>query len=395
MKKHIRQLKKQALAVLLAIVAVSVFMPAQALAYGETLVFYSDDGLNRRVEIPNHIGDLSGLSIQILNRDFTGVSVHLVEHEGYVETSLPGVSGIGDGVLIPFGWVRNETPVRVGSVWIRTVMIDISRPGHSITAFSDANPMFQNRPRLIALNDSETKFHLHPGFNRIYYTFHEFGDDWLAEIDYAQWFSWSALVLTPGLADEFLETGVLRERKIDFEAFMMEVDDFTFVYVETQIPGLRELILAARGEGQANGQTETPTVAPTTPQPTPTPTPPTVPTENEVNVIFNGNPMTFDVPPQIINDRTMVPLRAIFEAMGAAVQWDRVLQTATATKGETTVVIQIGNLSPTINGTVVPIDQSAVLIGDRTLAPLRFVAEAFGGRVQWNPYTQTATITTN
>jgi hypothetical protein len=112
-----------------------------------------------------------------------------------------------------------------------------------------------------------------------------------------------------------------------------------------------------------------------------------------VKVLLDGNLMTFDVPPQIINNRTMVPLRAIFEAMGAKVDWVGETQTVTGTKDDTVVILKIGDTSPTINGIVVPIDQPAVIKENRTLAPLRFVAEAFGGTVDWEGSTQTASIT--
>ena len=112
----------------------------------------------------------------------------------------------------------------------------------------------------------------------------------------------------------------------------------------------------------------------------------------EVTVILDGKTMTFDVPPQIVNDRTLVPLRAIFEGMGASIEWDGDTETVTATKGNTVVVLTIGSTSPTINGSVVTIDQPGIIVNDRTLAPLRFVAEAFGGTVAWDDNSQTASI---
>ena len=112
-----------------------------------------------------------------------------------------------------------------------------------------------------------------------------------------------------------------------------------------------------------------------------------------VTVTFNGEELEFDVPPQIMNSRTMVPLRAIFEKMGAEVDWENDTQTVTATKGDTVVVLVIGDQFPTINGEVVEIDQPGVIVDSRTLAPLRFVAEAFGGEVDWIGETWTATIT--
>ena len=59
--------------------------------------------------------------------------------------------------------------------------------------------------------------------------------------------------------------------------------------------------------------------------------------ENEISVYVEGQKVSFDVPPQTINDRTMVPIRAIFEVMGATVNWDNVTQTAICTKDNTVV----------------------------------------------------------
>ena len=114
----------------------------------------------------------------------------------------------------------------------------------------------------------------------------------------------------------------------------------------------------------------------------------------DISVYMDGRRINFEVPPQMIGGRTMLPLRAIFEEMGAEVAWDAATQTATATRGNTTVVLPVGSLSPTVNGVVVPIDQAGVIVDGRTLAPLRFVAEAFGGEVQWDNVTRTASIAT-
>lgn len=60
-----------------------------------------------------------------------------------------------------------------------------------------------------------------------------------------------------------------------------------------------------------------------------------------ITVTLDGNPIAFDVPPQLIEGRTMVPLRMIFEALGAEVSWDDATQTASGVKGDTTVKITI------------------------------------------------------
>jgi len=82
-----------------------------------------------------------------------------------------------------------------------------------------------------------------------------------------------------------------------------------------------------------------------------------------------------------------------YTSTGAKVDWDGDTETVTGTKDSTIVILAIGSTSPTINGEVVTIDQPGVIVDGRTLAPLRFVAEAFGGDVAWDGDTQTASIT--
>lgn len=110
-------------------------------------------------------------------------------------------------------------------------------------------------------------------------------------------------------------------------------------------------------------------------------------------VYLDNKKLSFDVPPIISNDRTLVPLRAIFEAMGAAVEWESSTQTVTARKNDIVVVLSIGSTKPVVNGLEWPLDVPAQIVQDRTLAPLRFVGEAFGGQVSWDGATRTVNIT--
>ncbi len=112
-------------------------------------------------------------------------------------------------------------------------------------------------------------------------------------------------------------------------------------------------------------------------------------------VYMDNKKLSFDVDPVIENGRTLVPLRAIFEAMGATVQWNDATRTVTAAKGSTTVVLPIGSTQPTVNGVEWPLDVPAKISQSRTLAPLRFVGEAFGGTVDWNGTTRTINITSS
>jgi len=110
------------------------------------------------------------------------------------------------------------------------------------------------------------------------------------------------------------------------------------------------------------------------------------------SVVIDGKTVAFDVAPANENGRLLVPLRAIFEQMGATVTWDDATKTATAVKGATTVVIAIGSVQPTINGTAKTIDAAAKIVDGRTLAPMRFVCEAFGGTVSWDGDKKVASV---
>ena len=113
----------------------------------------------------------------------------------------------------------------------------------------------------------------------------------------------------------------------------------------------------------------------------------------DISVLLNGTPISFDQPPVIIDGRTLVPLRAIFEAMNATVDWDQSTKTVTSTRGNTTVKLTIGENTLYKNGQPVTLDVPAQLISDRTMVPARAVAEAFGADVQWNGENRTVIIT--
>jgi len=115
-----------------------------------------------------------------------------------------------------------------------------------------------------------------------------------------------------------------------------------------------------------------------------------------IQVYVDGVKVNFDVPPMIIEGRTMVPMRAIFEAIGAEVTWDQERQLVIGIKDDTIVELYIGSVLPTVNNEIKQINVPATVVNKRTLAPLRFVGEAFGGTVTWDGLTRTVNIyTTN
>lgn len=109
-------------------------------------------------------------------------------------------------------------------------------------------------------------------------------------------------------------------------------------------------------------------------------------------VMLDNNAMTFDVPPVVESGRTLVPLRAIFEQLGASVEWDGKTQTVTATKGNTVVKLTVGSANAYKGNSLVKLDVPAKVISGRTMVPLRFVSEAMGAYVYWDGVTQTVYI---
>lgn len=113
-----------------------------------------------------------------------------------------------------------------------------------------------------------------------------------------------------------------------------------------------------------------------------------------IDLVVDGEKLELDVPPQVVEQRTLVPLRAIFEKLGATVEWDQATQTATATKGADEVRITIDSTTAYVNGQAQTLDVPAMAIDGRTLVPVRFVSEALQADVQWVQETQTVQITT-
>ena len=100
-----------------------------------------------------------------------------------------------------------------------------------------------------------------------------------------------------------------------------------------------------------------------------------------------------DVAPKLVNNRTMLPMRAIFEKLGAEVSWNAATRTATGTKGEVAVSATIGNSNIFRNGEVIAFDTPSFIAGGRTLVPVRAIAESFDCYVTWDGETRTVNIT--
>jgi len=105
--------------------------------------------------------------------------------------------------------------------------------------------------------------------------------------------------------------------------------------------------------------------------------------EQGVKVYYNGNKINFDVAPIIENGRTLVPIGAIFNTMGATAKWDGATKTATAKRGNTEIKLVIGDTTAYVNGQKVTLGVPAKIVNGRTLVPLGFVSKAFGCTAVW------------
>lgn len=117
--------------------------------------------------------------------------------------------------------------------------------------------------------------------------------------------------------------------------------------------------------------------------------------DDGILIALNDAFLKLDVMPKIVNSRTMVPLRGIFEEMGAEVSWDSAKRTAIVKAEDgTQICVTIGSKTATVGTQTKKLDAAPMIANSRTLVPVRFIAEALGAQVGWDATTQTVIILT-
>lgn len=112
-----------------------------------------------------------------------------------------------------------------------------------------------------------------------------------------------------------------------------------------------------------------------------------------VYVKLNGVSINYDdAQPQIMNQRAMVPFRKTAETLGATVDWNKQTETATLTKGDRVVVHTMRSSVVTVNGKASTFDTPSAVIQDRMMMPVRMLSEALGNPVTWDNSTRTVNI---
>ncbi|MDF9407883.1 copper amine oxidase N-terminal domain-containing protein [Pelotomaculum isophthalicicum JI] len=117
----------------------------------------------------------------------------------------------------------------------------------------------------------------------------------------------------------------------------------------------------------------------------------------EITIRVNNTVLRPDVPAQIINGRTMVPVRFVAQALDCTVDWDEAtLSVLIASGGQyegSPPPNDTGYIRIYVNGNILYPDVAPLLINGRTMVPVRFIAEALGARVGWDEQSQTVIIT--
>ena len=116
--------------------------------------------------------------------------------------------------------------------------------------------------------------------------------------------------------------------------------------------------------------------------------------QGAVRVFVDGDQVLFDQPPITQGGRVLVPLRGIFEKMGAVVEWNAATRAVRAARGTTLVELQIGSRIARVDGRAVTLDVPPMVVGGRTLVPLRFISESLGAAVDYRAESRTVLIST-
>ena len=120
--------------------------------------------------------------------------------------------------------------------------------------------------------------------------------------------------------------------------------------------------------------------------------------DEPVTVIINGEALVIpegDTQPYIEEGRTLVPMRAIFEALGAYINWDQDTKTVVSYDpiSDVSITMQVDSATIFVGETPIELDVPARLVNDRTVVPVRAVSEGMHSQVDWDENTRTVTIT--
>lgn len=111
-----------------------------------------------------------------------------------------------------------------------------------------------------------------------------------------------------------------------------------------------------------------------------------------IHILYNNAPLNISPAPVVIQDRTLIPVRSLMEAFGAKVDWFPVTRSVIIQLNDRNIDLRIDSRDAYVNGIKFQLDVPAQIIDSRTYVPLRFVSDALGYGVQWDPTTDTVSI---
>jgi len=104
----------------------------------------------------------------------------------------------------------------------------------------------------------------------------------------------------------------------------------------------------------------------------------------QISVLIDNRPQHYSPPPMMMNGSVMVPMRGIFESLGAKVTWDSKTEQVTAMRGRTEVLLKVGDRNATVNGKRMTLESAPHMYQNAVFVPLRFVSESLGANVKWD-----------
>lgn len=116
----------------------------------------------------------------------------------------------------------------------------------------------------------------------------------------------------------------------------------------------------------------------------------------ELKVLINGKQVVSDVPATMMASRTMLPFRAVFNALGVddgSIKWNQQSKCIEVNNGSGYIFLAVGGTIALVNGNPVTLDAPPYIERGRTFVPVRFVCETLGADVQWYENTKTVSIT--
>ncbi len=119
---------------------------------------------------------------------------------------------------------------------------------------------------------------------------------------------------------------------------------------------------------------------------------PFVHADDDLTLVIDGKKISTDVNPMIIESRTMVPIRVLFDSFGADVLWNEALRQAIISTKTTVIVFTIDSKTAYVDGVGKSMDVAPTIVNGRTLVPIRFISGVLGYDVEWNGSTRTVYV---